>query len=81
MGSNKELKITSINKGAVITKVIINNVDGKSIALSYTACNDNPYSKTTGTYNNTAWEGSIDNYITFKATSASFIASITVEYR
>lgn len=81
MGSDKELKITSINKGAVITKVIINNVDGKSIALSYTACNDNPYSKTTGTYNNTAWEGSIDNYITFKATSASFIASITVEYR
>ena len=80
MGSDKELKITSINKGAVITKVIINNVDGKSIALSYTAYNDNPYSKTTGTYN-TAWEGSIDNYITFKATSASFIASITVEYR
>ena len=80
MGSNKELKITSINKTAIITKVIITNVDGKSMNLSYTACNDNPYSKTTGNYDS-VWEGSIDNYITFKATSASFIASITVEYR
>jgi len=80
MGSNKELKITSKEKAAVITRVVINNVEGKSMALSYKAVNDNPYSSTTGTYD-TAWEGSIDNYITFTTTSASFIASITVEYR
>lgn len=80
MGSNKELKITSKEKAAVLTRVVINNVEGKSMALSYKAVNDKPYSSTTGTYD-TAWEGSIDNYITFTTTSASFIASITVEYR
>ena len=80
MGSSKELKITSINKTAIITKVTINNVDGKSISLSYTAANDSPYSKTTGNYD-TPWEGNIDNYITFKANSGSYLASITVEYK
>lgn len=80
MGSGKKLKITSINKTAIITKVTINAVAGKSLALSYEAYNDHPYSKTTGTYSS-LWEGNIDNYITFTTTSASFLASITVEYK
>ena len=80
MGSGKELKITSINKTAIITKVTINAVAGRSLALSYEAYNDYPYSKTTGTYSS-LWEGNINNYITFKTTSASFLASITVEYK